>query len=88
MYIKVGISCVENFVSEINVMACFIAGDCSSHAMINLAGEIELPANKIDRAEKLPGIVYLPGQVIPGSRSCGSSISWEKHPPGNIYLPS
>ena len=54
-------------------------------ALTNLPGENGLSANRWARAKKLPGEVYLPGQVIPGSRSRGGSICREKHCPGSLF---
>ena len=52
--------------------------------MTSLLGENELLANACMTADKLLGIVYLPGEVIPGSRSRGSSICQEKSSPGSL----
>jgi hypothetical protein len=52
--------------------------------MTNLPGENRLPAYTWARAEKLPAKVFLLGQVIPGSRSRGSSICREKYYPDSL----
>jgi hypothetical protein len=56
-----------------------------SCALTNLPGENRLPANRRARAKKLPAKNYLPGEVIPGSRSRGGSICREKHCPGSLF---
>lgn len=74
-----------------NMTACYLssrlvsagsgtAGSYSSCVMTSQPGEIKLPADTVSRANKLLGIVYLPGEVIPCSRACGR----EKLSPGSL----